>query len=134
MGNFQKLHNTLVCPSKIFHKYCFHFSRATIVSPRRKWKQCLCKILEGPTKSIIVFLKVAYLFLEVNRTSDVSAAYWLSQPHAKNCGNFSLELIRFFSVVEISIKHSSLYNKSSLLIPKRRYIYTTQYTKLVDYH
>ena len=36
------------------------FSLGIIASPRRKWKQCLSKILEGQTKSIMVFFKVAY--------------------------------------------------------------------------
>ena len=31
--------------------------------PKRNWKQCLCKILEGQTKSIMVFLILAYFVL-----------------------------------------------------------------------
>ena len=38
-------------------------------------------------------------------------ADWLSQIHVKNYHNFSLLLLQFFSVVEISIKHPSLPNK-----------------------
>ena len=44
----------LVCSSKI------PVSLGTTVSPKRKWKQCLCKILESQTKSIVVFLKLVY--------------------------------------------------------------------------
>ena len=38
----------------------FLFSLGTIVSPKRNWKQCLCKILGGHTKSTMVFSGVAY--------------------------------------------------------------------------
>ena len=56
-----------------------------------------------------------YSFTALNRASDVLAADWLSQTHVKNYRNFSRVVIRFFSVVEIPIKHSSLYNKVSFL-------------------
>ena len=46
-----------------------------------------------------------------NTASDMSAADWLSQTQVKHYRNFSHEVIRLFSVVEIPIKHSSLYNK-----------------------
>jgi len=49
-----------VCTSNILHKYGFYFPLGLLVSPWRKWKRCLCKILEGQTKGIMVFLKVAY--------------------------------------------------------------------------
>ena len=49
--------------------------------------------------------------MALNRASDVSAAYWLSQTHVKIIVIFSRVVIRVFSVVEIPIKHSSLYNK-----------------------
>ena len=52
-----------------------------------------------------------YISLVLNRVSDVPAADWLSQTHVKKYRNFSLLVIRFFSVVEIPTKHSSLYNK-----------------------
>ena len=44
--------------------------------------------------------------MALNRVSDMSAADWLSQTPVKNEA-----VIRFFSVVEIPIKHSSLHNK-----------------------
>ena len=49
-------------------------------------------------------------FMALNRASYVPAADWLSQTKEKNCRNFSRVVIRFFPVVEIPIKHSSLYN------------------------
>ena len=54
--------NTLilfVCLAKFCTSIAFMFSWDQ-VSPRRKWKQCFCKILEGQKNSIMVFLKVAY--------------------------------------------------------------------------
>ena len=54
-------------------------------------------------------------FMAVNRTSDMSPADWLSQTDVKKYRNFSPAVIRFFSVVEVPIKHSSLYNKISYL-------------------
>ena len=50
-------------------------------------------------------------FMVPNRASDVPAAVRLSQTHVKNYRYFSRVVIRFFSVVEIPIKHPSLYNK-----------------------
>ena len=49
--------------------------------------------------------------MALNRVSDAPAADWLSQTHVKNYRNFSRVVIRFFLVVKIPIKHSSLYNK-----------------------
>ena len=37
----------------------FLFSLGTYNSPKTNWKQCLCKILEGQTKGIMVFLILA---------------------------------------------------------------------------
>ena len=54
--------NTLilfVCHAKFCTSIAFMFSWDQ-VSPRRKWKQSFCKILEGQKNSIMVFLKVAY--------------------------------------------------------------------------
>ena len=53
--------------------------------------------------------KCSHSFMAVNKVSDVSAADWLNQTHAKNCHNFSHVEIQFFSVVEIPIEDSSLY-------------------------
>ena len=49
-----------------------------------------------------------------NKASDVSAADWLSQTHVKNYGYFSRVVIGFFSMVEIPIKHFSLYDKKKI--------------------
>ena len=54
-------------------------------------------------------------FMGLNRASNVPAADWLFQTHVKNYRNFSRVVIGFFSVVEIPIKHSILYNKSNYL-------------------
>ena len=48
--------------------------------------------------------------MALNRASYVPAADWLSQTNEKNWRNFSRVVIRFFPVVEIPIKLSSLYN------------------------
>ena len=53
-----------------------------------------------------------YSFMALNRASDVPAADWLSQTQVKNYSNFSCVVILLSSVVEIPIKHSSLYNKA----------------------
>ena len=53
-------------------------------------------------------------FMALNRASNMSAADWLFQTHAKNYRNFSRVVIRLFSEVKIPIKHSSLYNKYQL--------------------
>ena len=37
----------------------FIFSLGTYNGPKRNWKQCLCKILAGQTKSVMVFLILA---------------------------------------------------------------------------
>ena len=47
-------------------------------------------------------------FMALNKVSDVSAADWLSQAHVQK---ISYVMIRYFSVVEIPLKHSSLNNK-----------------------
>ena len=47
VGYFQKYHDTLCLSPKILRKHWFLFPLGTInISPRRKWKHCLCKILE----------------------------------------------------------------------------------------
>ena len=43
-----------VCPFKCLNKHCFYFLLGN-------WKQCISKILERQTKSIMVFLIVANL-------------------------------------------------------------------------
>ena len=58
IGQFQKCHDTLCLSLQNFAKALFLFSHGTYNGPKRHWKQCLCKILEGQTKSIMVFLKV----------------------------------------------------------------------------
>ena len=51
-------------------------------------------------------------FMALNRASGKSEADWPSQTHDKNYHNFSHVVIGFFSVLEILVKHSSLYNKT----------------------
>ena len=47
-------------------------------------------------------------FMALNKASDVSAADRLSQAHVQK---ISYVVMRYFSVVEIPLKHFSLYNK-----------------------
>ena len=44
----------------------------TYSGPKRDWKQCSFKILEGQTKSIMMFLKVAYRIYSYNSTDFVA--------------------------------------------------------------
>ena len=63
IGHFQKYHNTLFFLSKILHKHCFHFLlglNIVLVPRENKSNTYAKKFLEGQTKSIMVFLKVAY--------------------------------------------------------------------------
>ena len=118
IGHFQKYHNTLCLSSRILHNYCFYVSLGIIVSPRRKQKQCLCKILDGQTKSVMVFLKVDYGF--------VCHSYLCSEN--KNSGdlfkrltNFSNPLSFFvlkniFSTLEKKFRISVRSFNSSLLV------------------
>ena len=46
-----------------------------------------------------------YSLMVLNRAGDVPAADWLSQTQVKNSRDLSRVVIRFFSVVEIPIKH-----------------------------
>ena len=48
--------------------------------------------------------------MALNRATDVSAAYWPFQTHVK----IYRAVIQFSSVVEIPIKHLSLYKKNIL--------------------
>ena len=64
-----------------------------------------------PTYSRFKKRALCHSFMALNRASDVSAADWRSQTHVKNYRTFSRVETRFFSVEEIPIKHSSLYNK-----------------------
>ena len=43
-----------VCHPNILHMHCFQFSLCAILTPKRNWRQCLCKILGWQTKSIMV--------------------------------------------------------------------------------
>ena len=58
----------------------------------------------------------SHSFMALNRASDVRATHWLSQTNEKNYRNFSREVIRFSSVVEIPIKHFSLYSRGIYLL------------------
>ena len=49
--------------------------------------------------------------MALQTASDMSAADGLPQAHVRNDRNFSRVVIRFFSVVQIPIKHSSLQDK-----------------------
>ena len=47
-------HNAPRLPPQHFAQALFSFSLWAILTPKRNWRQCLCKILEWQTKSIIV--------------------------------------------------------------------------------
>ena len=57
IGHFRKYHKTPCLSLQILHKALFPVSLGTIVNPKRKQKQNL----EGQTKRILVFSKVAHL-------------------------------------------------------------------------
>ena len=59
ISQYQKYHNNLPLCFQNFAEALFLFSLGTYNGPKRYWKQCLCKILEGQTKSIMVFLILA---------------------------------------------------------------------------
>ena len=58
ISQYKKYQNTLCLSLQTFAQALFPVSLGTIISRYRKYKQCLCKILEGQTKSIMVFLIV----------------------------------------------------------------------------
>ena len=55
IGHFGKYHNTLCLSPQILHKHCL--SLGTIGSPKRNWKQDLCKILVDKQRVLWYFLK-----------------------------------------------------------------------------
>ena len=59
ISQYQKYHNTLCFSLQNFAQILILFSLGTYNGPKRNWKQCLCKMLEGQTKSIMVFLILA---------------------------------------------------------------------------
>ena len=59
IGQVQKYHNTLCLSPQILHKHCFYFLLRLFKS-QVKIKAMLMQNFGGQTKSIIVFLKVAY--------------------------------------------------------------------------
>ena len=44
-----------ICHPKILHKNCFHLN---ILTPKRNWRQCLCKILGRRTKRALLYVMV----------------------------------------------------------------------------
>ena len=93
VGHFQKFHNTLCLSLQNLSQLLLLFYLGTMVSPRRKWKQCLCKILGGQTKSIMVFLKVASSVHSYSRIALIERAVMLAKsaffPSQKICKNFN---------------------------------------------
>ena len=67
----RKCHNIPImlfgCQPKIFHKHCFSFSRGYFNSREKlSWRQCLCNILEGQKKDIIVRSTLWHFLERVN--------------------------------------------------------------------
>ena len=75
IGHFLKCHNTLCLSLQNFSQLLLLFSLGTTVSPRRKWKQCVCKFLGGQIKSIMVFLKVAYVLQVTNEPMCLTCCF-----------------------------------------------------------
>ena len=101
-----------VCPFKILQKYCFYFSPGTYNSPKRNWKQCLCKIiLEGQTKSIMAFVILANL-----KTGRSSCLSYRNPCPTLDRDVFLLAVVfKVFSVLVESIVKSVLLSSSPLL-------------------
>ena len=59
ISQYKKYHNTLCLSTQNFAETLFPVSFGIIVSPKRKYKQCLCNILGGQTKCIMVFFVLA---------------------------------------------------------------------------
>ena len=59
LASFKNTINTLCLSLQNFAKSLFSFSPGTYNGSKRNWKQCLCKLLEGQTKSIMVLLILA---------------------------------------------------------------------------
>ena len=55
IGHFQKIPQHSLFVFQNFTQALLLFSLGTIVSPRRKWKQCLCKILEEKQRVLSYF-------------------------------------------------------------------------------
>ena len=55
IGLYKKYHNTLCLSTQNFAWTLFPVSFGIILSPKRKYKQFLCKILSGQKKSIMIF-------------------------------------------------------------------------------
>ena len=68
--------------------------------------------------------------MALNKAGDTSAADWLPQTRENN---FSHAMIRFFSGVEIRIKHSSLFYKTFLSLPLFQVIFTHHLLKKLHF-
>ena len=100
------------------------FSKAFLL-----WKKGSLRIHVTNKKKLTLFgllkenERAPVVFMAPNRASDVLAADWWFETHVKNYHKFSRLEIRFSLVVEIPIKHSSLYNETSQWKYKKQYLY-----------
>ena len=59
ISNSKKYHSTVCLSTQNFAQALFIFTFGIYNDPERNWKQCLCKILGGQTKNIMVFFVLA---------------------------------------------------------------------------
>ena len=105
--------------------FCTAFEKNCAALNQSKWRNFF-KYIINDTNILLIWRsrpisrfkrrRRCHSFMALNGTSDVLAADWTSQTQVKNYRNFSCVVIRLFSVVEIPIKHFSLYNKKQYFI------------------
>ena len=76
--------NTLCLSPQILHKHCFPVSLGAILTLKRNWRQCLCKILKRQTKSIMVCYDISGV---VNTLCQCKAAFLKTLSSALNFNN-----------------------------------------------
>ena len=65
----------LVFPSKSFAYELFLFSLRIYNGPKRNWKKCLCKLLEGQAKSMRIFAYMELNALVLRRKQMTKEKY-----------------------------------------------------------
>ena len=105
-------------------RYPVEHQKRNFISASNYGLFCYVNILLTRRANLIHVLKKrtrCHSFVAQNRASDVTTADWLSQTHVKSYCNFSRMVVRFFSVVEIPIRHSSLHDKYIYQLPESTY-------------
>ena len=106
IGHFQKYHNTLCLPSKILHKHCSIFSW-DLQWFQEKIKTMLMHNFGGQTKSIMVFLKVAYTFNET-RVIQCPCSSWIAYVNCSFRFNLKQQETQLSSLLSIQLSACSL--------------------------